>query len=202
MVDQGSSFTQRKLDPIFHVILNFYSKIRRTYQAGAFLFWRTVWILHIGFLGFISPLVYYWPTKRYHCTSLFEKVPPLKHPTSFSKFTYFTYRQESENVFFNSLLSSSQLSNFHAPLSLWFIQMMWNVNLLKVCRGPWVVSPTALKTNGFQVTERMSESHKAESVGSLPAKLLNGVTQGDLRTLIEEATSPANLNAPSWQKRK
>lgn len=56
------------------------------------------------------------------------------------------------------------------------------------------MSPTALKTNGFQVTERMSERYRAEPVGSLPAKLLNGVIQGYLSILIEDAS----LNAPSW----
>lgn len=39
----------------------------------------------------------------------------------------------------------SPTQQLKVPLSLWFIQMIWNVNLLKICRGPWVMSPTTLK---------------------------------------------------------
>lgn len=50
--------------------------------------------------------------------------------------------------------------------------------------------------------ERMSERHKAEPVGCLPAILLNAVIQVDLDTHFEEATSPSSLNYTILAKNK
>lgn len=101
---------------------------------------------------------------------------------------------------FSVIISPPQQLN--APLSLWFIQMMWSVNLLKICRGPWVVSPTALRSQRISTLWTDVGGGKAEPVGSLPAMLLNRVTQGALCTLTEEATCSSSLNGTILAGRK
>lgn len=167
-----------------------------------------VWILHIGFLGCT-----WWMALQHFPTRLLLaktegalQLSPWEvssHEASHFLFKIYLFCSSARKwkclFHFSVIISPTQQLN--APLSLWFMQMMWNVNLLKICRGPWVVSPTALKSQWFQLSERMSERGKAEPVGSLPAMLLNGVIQGDLCTLIDKATSPASLNGTILAKR-